>query len=224
MDPSGVQDAFTVLLPPFRKGLTVFPLPSPIDFFPVYVGLQWHFSFCNVIASDFPCVQRVQRLFLSTTRVPVTCNAGDFYSYSGVFLACQSLHCRCLVQKELPLMFRLCAKSRTCSCWGPFVSQLCPARVSMHSPRFLNQLWRHRICDLVIRYRRTYVFLTYWWTRMAGVGGWKINVWKIPMAFVRWHLVVRLVYLNRWNMVDSEDSSRKRSFLYVQQIYFPTNF
>lgn len=117
-------------------------------------------------------------------------------------------------------MFRLCAKSRTCSCWGPFASQLRPARVSLHSPRVLNQLWRHRICDLVIRYRRTYVFLACWRTRMQSMGSWKKYVWKIPMAFVRWHLVVCLVYLNRWNMVDWEDSSRKRSFLYAQQKYF----
>src|SRR5438046_8743740 len=33
MDSTGIQDAFPVLLPPFRKGLTVFPRLFPINLF-----------------------------------------------------------------------------------------------------------------------------------------------------------------------------------------------
>ena len=171
MDPTGIQDAFTVLVPSVRKGLTVIPLFFPINLFQsilVCSGISFFATSSLLISLAYKGFKDY------VSRRPGSQSPGirgNSIHTQGYFWLVNLFIAGIFVRKELSLMFRLCAKSWTCSCWGPFASQLCPARVSLHSPRVLNQLRRHRICDLVIRYRRTYVFLACWWTRMESMGG-----------------------------------------------------
>ena len=102
---------------------------------------------------------------------------------------------------------RICAMSRILNHHKPFHTQLCPPRSTLHSPRNSCRVWRCRVLVLVIRYCRTHVYLTSWWTSNQSMGFRKGHFWQSTMDSMYWYMARHGVPFSHWAHLNQQTSS-----------------